>query len=83
MKDIYILYACDGWKSLDSFRTEVVTTSIRKLKKEIKNMVQKNDMEVGNDSMYEHLMKASLPSSLFAGELNQILEYGYIEVWKD
>lgn len=83
MKDIYILYTCDEWKSFDSFRTEVVTTSIRKLKKEIKSRVQKNDMQVGNDSMYDHLMKASLPVSLFAEELNQILEYGYIEVWED
>jgi len=83
MKDIYILYACDGWKSLDSFRTEVVTTSIRKLKKEIKSRVQKNDMEVGNDSMYEQLMKGSLSGSLFTEELNSILDYGYIEVWND
>lgn len=83
MKDIYILYTCDEWKRFDSFRAKVVTTSIRKMKKEIKSRVQKNDMKVGNDSMYEHLMKASLPGSLLAEELNQILEYGYIEVWKD
>lgn len=83
MKYIYILYTCDEWKSNASMNAVLATTSIRKVHKRIKELVKNKDINVGNDNLFGYLMSGNLPPKLFANEMNNILDYGYLEVWED
>lgn len=83
MKNIYVLSSCNAWKEWSSKRNILVTTSIRKLRKELKEQVKKGEMEIGNENTFDYLMTGNLPSRLIENELNSILEYGMLEVWED
>ena len=46
MKNIYVLSSCDAWKDYSSRDIILVTTSIRKLRKEVKEQVMKQRFKV-------------------------------------
>lgn len=83
MKNIYVFSSCNVWKEWSSSKIILVTTSIRKLRKELKERVKKGDMKVGNEDTFNYLMSGNLPPRLIERELNDILEYGMLEVWED
>lgn len=83
MKYIYVLSSCNEWKEWSSRDIILVTTSIRKLRKELKERAKKGDMKVGNEDTFNYLMNGNLPPRLIERELNDILECGMVEVWED
>lgn len=50
-KQIYYVQSCDEWKSTDTMRIEMVTTSIRKLKTFIAKKIEKGDYEYCDSEM--------------------------------
>ena len=82
MKNIYVLSTCNAWKEWASREIVLVTTSIRKLRKEIKWRVKKGDFKIGNDRMYDDWMHGNYIGCKHS-DLDDILEYGMLEVWED
>ncbi len=82
MKNIYVLSLCDAWKNWSSKDEILVTTSIRKVRKEIKHHVKNGDFEIGNEQMYKDWLKGNY-DECSDSELNDILDYGMLEVWED
>lgn len=83
MKSIYVLSRCNDSKEISSFETLIVTTSKRKVIKEVKEQIELGFMTVSNNDLYENVIHSNIPSSLFAWELNSILKNGYIKAWND
>lgn len=44
-RQIYLVYACDEWKSRDSMRLEMATTSVRRLKSFIAKKIKDGDYD--------------------------------------
>lgn len=40
-KQIYVMFLCDEWKSVDSYRLYMVSTNDKKIKEEVRRLVQK------------------------------------------
>lgn len=83
MKSIYLLAKCNDLKEYSSFETLIVTTSKRKLVKELKKQIEAGAMSVGNENLYDYLVQMDIPPCLFVSEINNILQNGFLEVWKD
>ena len=67
---IYLLFACDTWKSTDSFRLIMATTNKKTLLSKINKEIKENNMEI-SDKLIS-----------FNGDLRAIdtaLTYGYIQ----
>ena len=79
MKNIYVLSSCNAWKEWASRDIILVTTSIRKVRKEIKEQVKKGDMEIGNEYMFKDWLNGNYIGCSHE-RLNHILEYGMLEV---
>lgn len=71
---IYILYSCDVWKTWASMSLVVATGSPATLKKVLKKQVSAKNMEICS---VDETLELSIE------EINQRLEYGYIEVVRD
>ena len=82
MKYIFVLSSCNAWKEWSSIDTILVTTSIRKVRREVKARVKKGDMEIGNDYMFEDWLNGNYIGCNHES-LNDILKYGMLEVWED
>lgn len=82
MKNIYVLSSCNAWKEWSSRHTILVTTSIRKVRKEVKAQIKKGDMEIGNDYMFKDWLNGNYVGCNHES-LNDILKYGMLEVWED
>lgn len=82
MKNIYVLSSCNAWKEWASRDIILVTTSIRKLRKEVKEQVKKGDMEIGNEDMFKDWLNGNYIGCSHS-DLHDILEYGMLEVWED
>lgn len=82
MKNIYILSTCNEWKEWASRDIVLVTTSIRKLRKEIKQRVKKGDFEIGNEYMFKDWLNGNYIGCNHS-DLHDILRYGMLEVWED
>lgn len=50
-KQIYTLFACDGWVSKDSMRLMMVTTSVRRLKAFIAKQIENKVFEYYDNSL--------------------------------
>ena len=83
MKYIYVLASCNAYKEWASRKIILITTSIRKFRKELKKRVENGDMQIGNENTFSYLMNGNLPPRLIERELNDILDYGMLEVWED
>ena len=85
MKYIFTIHYCDTWKSHDSMRLQMVTTSIRKFRSKVKSMIKTGDIVVsdGAKSVYDYVMHGNLPPSLVCYELNNAVDYAYFSVWED
>ncbi len=78
MDDIYILYACDEWKSKSSMRLVMATTNIEALEREIRNELENGYMEFGGYSGEEAV------ECFNRNELGfDSLTYGYVEIVED
>ena len=67
---IYLLFACDTWKSADSFRLVMATTNKKTLLSKINKEIKGNNMELSDNL------------NSFNGDLRAIdtaLTYGYIQ----
>ena len=82
MKYIYMLSSCDNWKSWDSMRPVVVTTSIRKVRAKLREQIAGGHIAIGNKDMFRDWLKGNYISCPH-GRLNDILTNGHLEVWKD
>lgn len=78
MKDIYLLYACDEWKSNSSMSLRMATTSITKLKKEIELAVEDGDMDFSQSDV-----KGFLKETNSVSDIDTALGYGYIDAVTD
>ena len=74
-KEIYLLYSCDDWKSYSSFRLVMASTNENEVRKEVIKQVDKGYMDY--DSCLDELETLDLES------INNILEYGFINIVKD
>ena len=88
MKYIYTIHYCDQWKSNDSMRLQVVTSSVRKFIHELKTMLKSGDIEFNDVKEYgmerfKLVTTARLSPSSMCYEMNNLLDYAYCEVWED
>lgn len=77
-KNIFVLFDCDVWKSRDSMRIHLVTTSTKKLHKAIRDRIAKGDFFVdGEENPKEalKLWKDIVASGLEPGRLQDRLTY--------
>lgn len=51
-KQIYVMFLCDEWKSVDSYRLYMVSTNDKKIKEEVRRLVQKGDVIYTKDFDY-------------------------------
>ena len=77
MKDIYLLYSCDIWKSKNTMRLEIATTDITKLKNKIIREIEIDNMNVVEKD-YKSFILNNPPH-----EINIALDNGYIDVVED
>lgn len=77
MKDIYLLYSCDIWKSKSTMRLEIATTDIAKLKRKIIREIEMDNMNVVEKD-YKSFILNNPPH-----EINIVLDNGYIDVVED
>ena len=86
MKTIYTLSTCDDWKSCDSMRLQVVTTSKKRLVKELQHFIEIGYISINEDNhkgLYDYLCTGFISPCLFVKEINDILENGYLQLWND
>lgn len=86
MKQIYCLSTCDNHKNVDSMRLQVVTTSKKRLVKELQHFVEIGYISINEDNhkgLYDYLCKGYISPCLFAKEINDILQNGYLQLWND
>ena len=83
MKYIYTIHYCDEWKSTDSMRLQVVTTSVRKFIRELKSMLKSGYIETDEKERFRLLVTAQLAPGSLCHELNNILKYAYCEAKED
>lgn len=53
-KQIYTVFACDEWKSKDSMRLLMATTSVRKLKSFIVRKISQGEFDYGNSDYLDY-----------------------------
>lgn len=73
MKNIYLLFSCDAWKSKSSYSLIMVSTSKNKIRREINRQVK-----AGLMSIEDKVTKKDDPE-----DINRVLEYGHIIITKD
>ena len=86
-KQIYLVYSCDEWKSTDSMKLMMATTSQRKLKSYIVKAIKDGDFVYSwtdNESKAEQIsgFKYSFKYST-RYDINNKLKYGYIDYCYD
>lgn len=82
MKNIYVLSSCNVWKEWASREILLVTTSVRKLRKSVKNLVKHGKMKIGNEDMFKDWLSGNYIGCNHS-QLDSILEYGMLEVFED
>lgn len=86
MKNIYVLSYCDDWKDYSSREIILVTTSIRKLRNQVREEIEeKGNMSVGNEDLYHKWMKGDYREWYGCSHtmFDTTLENGMLEVWED
>ena len=86
MKQIFIVYSCDEWKT-KPMRVEMVTTSVRKLKSFIAHMIYMEDAEYLRFDQLGHKRTAKQQEELFKedfdkltrDEINSNLTYAFFD----
>ncbi len=86
-KQIYTVFACDQWKSRDSMRLLMATTSIRKLKSFIVRKIADETFayDKGNElsiSQQVKLFKIDFENGL-REDINNCLHYGFLDYCYD
>ncbi|EQB4341427.1 hypothetical protein ACYJ2U_001811 [Clostridium botulinum] len=75
MKNIILLYSCNAWKEHSSMSLVMVSTSERRIRKEITNQIKNKDMQYESDK--NDLKELSL------NDIDKCLKYGYISIVED
>ena len=75
MKEIYLLYSCDAWKHNATMDLIMGSTSVTKIKAEIKRQLKSKKMEYESDK--DHLKTYKLE------EIQKCLKYGHIDIIHD
>lgn len=86
-KQIYTVFACDEWKSRDSMRFLMATTSVRKLKSFIVRKIADETFTYDKGSELSipqqvKLFKADFENALRA-DINNCLHYGFFDYCYD
>lgn len=86
-KQIYTVFACDEWKSKDSMRLLMATTSVRKLKSFIVRKIADETFTYDKGSELSipqqvKLFKADFENALRA-DINNCLHYGFLDYCYD
>lgn len=87
MKNIYLLFSCDQWKSKDSMRLVVATTLPDRLTKVISDQIRNDTMEfdrgdeLSMTGMLREIKKYNPETQL--SDLNNFLVYGYVDCVRD
>ena len=74
-KNIYLLYSCDAWKSWVSMNLIMVSTSEKRMRKEVISQILNKKMDF--HGYEEDLKKMDLM------DIDRVLEYGYITIAED
>jgi len=77
MKKVYLLYACDQWKSFNSMRLRMATTSEKKLRKAVLEAIGDDDMELDVANIATFIRDRDVH------EIDNSLQYGFIHVVGD
>lgn len=88
MKNIYILYSCNGWKEYSSMSLVAATTSLNKLKNIIIQIIKDGDMEYkrGHDdfSVNEQIKLLNADWKINGSDfVFDNIDYGYVEIVLD
>jgi hypothetical protein len=75
MKEIYIFYSCDEWKSISSMKLIMASTSKFKIIRDLKKELQSDNMEL--DLPIKELNKVEIE------RINNNLTYGFIKIVSD
>lgn len=85
-KQIYTVFACNEWKSKDSMRLLMATTSVRKLKSFIVRKISQGEFDYGNSdytiSRMVKLFKQDFQNGL-REDINNCLTYGFLDYCYD
>lgn len=86
-KQIFVVFACDAWKSKDSTRLLLVTTSIRRAKSFIAKQIEDEVFEYGGDDRLSPKKQAALFRKDFETEeqrtINDRLRLGFFDTVTD
>lgn len=82
---IFIVFACDDWKSTDSMRLVSATTSRAKLKELVATCVESERFEYGEDSVEDAAtqLRKDFESGLSIYDINNNLRFGIITAAED
>ena len=83
MKYIYTIKTCDRFKNPLSMSLLVVTTSKRRLLREIKTLLENGEIETDIQQVKNIILHTNINASQFCDELNNVTNYAYIEAWED
>ncbi len=72
MKEVYVLYTCDIWKTKDSMRTQGIFSSRRKLNKAIRYLIKENIIETVEFEKFSPDWTVS--------QINDHMHYCYIKI---
>lgn len=81
-RQIFLCYSCDEWKSTDSMRLIMATTSATRLKMFIANEIAKGNMEWSGEGNTRAQKAASFKKAFSKetrGALNSALTYGFFD----
>lgn len=83
-KQIFLVYACDSWKSTSSMKQPImVTTSVRKLKSFIAKKIKAGDFIYTHGTAMSETKQAAMFradfETLTMREINDCLVYGFYE----
>lgn len=81
-KQIYMVSACDEWKSTDSMRLQMVTTSVRRLKSFIRKKIEGGVFDYGDKNETRKKQAADFAldfDKLPREKVNDKLIYGHFD----
>jgi hypothetical protein len=90
-KQIFVVYACDEWKSTDSMQLLMATTSVRKLKSYIAKRIEDDTFGYGDEELSKKKQAAKFKFDFSAGvgessmrrTINDQLHNGYYDYCYD
>ena len=83
-RQIYLVYSCDDWKSTDSMRLEMATTSVRRLKSFIAKKIKAGDYYYGSEEESRQVERFKRDFDTETRDyINSLLIYGFYDCTYD